>query len=113
MEELWDNDPMDEGTKDVASAGAIERRRHARFSPTRRVSIACIEGAMSVFGWGQSHPSPSLLDLSSSGVRLATHEPLHAGTVLRLELETEGMEGVEAFGEVRWSRPGDGRYQSG
>src|ERR1043165_407727 len=112
MQDLWDDDVMDEATTDLSSAaGALERRRHARFSPARRISIACIEGAMSVFGWGQAHPSPALLDLSSSGVRLATHEPLRAGTVLRLELETDGMESVEAFGEVRWSRPGGDQYQ--
>src|SRR5262245_34781213 len=112
MEDLWDDERMDDATTDL-SAGALERRRHERFSPARRVSIACIEGAMSVFGWGQSYPSPSLLDVSSGGVRLATHEPLRAGTVLRLELETDGMESIEAFGEVRWSRPGGDQYQSG
>jgi hypothetical protein len=114
MKDVWDDDAMEERMADAGSAaGALERRRHERFSPARRVSIACIEGAMSVFGWGQAHPSPSLLDLSSGGVRLATHEPLRAGSVLRLELETDGMESVEAFGEVRWSRRGGNQYQSG
>jgi hypothetical protein len=70
---------------------------------------------MSVFGWGQPHLGLTLLDHSQGGVRLATREPLRPGAVVRLDLGTDGVEAVEAFGEVRWTRrvPGSGQYLTG
>ena len=80
-----------------------------------KLTVECTEGVMSVFGWGQPHLGLTLLDHSLGGVRLATREPLRAGAVVRLDLGTDGVEGVETFGEVRWSRrvAGSGQYLAG
>ncbi|HVE40979.1 MAG TPA: PilZ domain-containing protein [Planctomycetota bacterium] len=91
-----------------------ERRRSPRFAPLRRCSVELTEGVMSVFGWGQPHLGLTLLDHSLGGVRLATREPLKPGAVVRLDLGADGVEGVEAFGEVRWSRRAAGsQYLAG
>ena len=119
-------DPLGDAFEEVASrddtsatpdadAAAAERRRTPRFAPARRCTVECSEGVMSVFGWGQPHLEPTLLNYSLGGVRLATREPLRPGSVVRLDLGTDGVEGVEAFGEVRWSRPatGSGHHLAG
>lgn len=88
------------------AARGIERRCHPRFNPNRQVGLACTEGVLSVFGWGKQLSAPKLLDLSHTGLKLATSESLKAGSVFRLELATEGLPSkVETFGEVRWSEP--------
>ena len=114
MDFFEDLETLDESTTDFESEAA-DRRRAPRFAPARRVTVECTEGVMSVFGWGQTHLSPSLLDLSSGGARVATNESLRPGSVVRLDLESAGLDSVEAFGEVRWSRPaaGTGKYQAG
>jgi len=98
----------------TVAADTLERRRSPRFSPTRRVTVTCVEGVMSPFGWGDSHADSAILDLSSGGARLETRTPLVAGQILCLEIGMNGIEGIEAYGEVRWSRPGSGAgHQAG
>lgn len=88
------------------SAEGIERRRSPRFRPARRVSLSCTEGVLSVFGWGKRLSVSGLLDLSRTGLKLATPDSLGVGSVLRLEFAAEGLPGpMEVFGEVRWSEP--------
>ena len=107
MNAFEDLETMDDAspTSDSGAATA-DRRRAPRFTPARRLTVQCTEGVMSVFGWGEPHLAPAVLDLSSGGARLATKESLRPGTVVRLDIGTEGVEGIEAFGEVRWTRPG-------
>jgi hypothetical protein len=106
---------IDERSDDSTAAAATMERRHSpRFSPTRRVTVTCVEGVMSPFGWGESHADSAILDLSSGGARLETRAPLEAGAVLCLEIGLNGIEGIEAYGEVRWSRSGSGAgFQAG
>jgi len=88
------------------SAEGIDRRSTPRFRPARKVALSCTEGVLSVFGWGNRLSISKLLDLSRTGLKLATPELLGAGSVLRLELAAEGLPGpMEVFGEVRWSEP--------
>jgi PilZ domain len=102
--------PADEA---ISTSESGDRRRAPRFAPLRRCTVECSEGVMSVFGWGQPHVGLTLLDHSLGGVRLASREPLKPGAVVRLDLGTDGVEGVEAFGEVRWSRRVAGQYLTG
>ncbi len=88
------------------SAEGIERRSSPRFRPARNVALSCTEGVLSVFGWGNRLSVSELLDLSRTGLKLATPELLGVGSVLRLDFAAEGLPGsMEVFGEVRWSGP--------
>jgi hypothetical protein len=109
-EAFGESAPADEATSTPEPG---DRRRAPRFAPLRRCTVECNEGVMSVFGWGQPHVGLTLLDHSLGGVRLASREPLKPGAVVRLDLGTDGVEGIEAFGEVRWSRRVAGQYLAG
>ena len=97
----------------MKTGGTVQRHRRVSLRLKARVStIDPIRDAAT----GERYfrcSEETCANLSRGGAFLATHQPIERGCRLMLEIELPGGEGIEALGQVVWSRttlvrPGSG-----
>jgi hypothetical protein len=81
---------------------AVNRRAVMRRPARRCIRLECRRGSL---GLG-ANLGTGCIDISISGVQLATKDPLKCGEEVEVVLESPGIRGsIKRIGEVRWTVP--------